>query len=133
MSNTSLRQRYVADSVTTASPAALLVMLYDRLCLDVERATTALRARDRETASRCLLHAQDILNELRATLNVASWPAGRQLASLYSFLITELVRANVRQDTDRAATCLAIVCQLRDTWREAAEKQTPNNVLSGSV
>jgi flagellar protein FliS len=133
MSNTSLRQRYIADSITTASPVTLLVMLYDRLCLDVEHATAALEAQDRETASRCLVHAQDILHELRATLNVADWPAGRQLAALYSFLITELVRANVRQDADRATACLGIVRRLRDTWREAAERQARHGVLSGSV
>lgn len=125
MLNTTLRQRYLADSVTTATPGRLLVMLYDRLCLDLTRAVTALGAGERETASTMLLHAQDIVAELRGSLRVESWSAGPGLADVYSFLLTELVQANVRQDADRAAACLSIVEPLRDAWRQAVEQAAP--------
>ena len=35
------RDRYVGDSIATASPARLLVMLYDRLVLDLVQADQA--------------------------------------------------------------------------------------------
>lgn len=35
MTSPALRNRYLNDSVSTASPGRLLVMLYDRLVLDV--------------------------------------------------------------------------------------------------
>jgi phosphoenolpyruvate synthase/pyruvate phosphate dikinase len=38
MSAASLRARYLGDAVATASPQQVLVMLYDRLALDLERA-----------------------------------------------------------------------------------------------
>jgi len=41
--NPAMLQRYLADSVATASPAKLLVMLYDRLVLDLNRSEEALR------------------------------------------------------------------------------------------
>lgn len=125
MLNTTLRQRYLADSVTTATPGRLLVMLYDRLCLDLTRAVTALGAGERETASTMLLHAQDIVAELRGSLRVESWSAGPGLADVYSFLLTELVQANVRQDAAKAAACLSIVEPLRDAWRQAVEQAAP--------
>ncbi len=76
MSAASLRARYMGDAVTTASPQRLLVMLYDRLALDLERAQAALVEGDRQEASGQLLHAQDIVLELRSSLQVDAWEGG---------------------------------------------------------
>jgi flagellar secretion chaperone FliS len=119
------RNRYLDDSVMTASPARLLVMLYDRLVLDLGQAEEALRAGDRETGSNRLCHAQEIILELRGTLDVTVWDGGPGLASLYGFLFSELVRANVKADADVAASCRTLVEPLRDAWREAALAPVP--------
>ena len=71
------RLRYVTDSVETASPARLLVQLYDRLVLDLTRGEQALAAGDRAAASEQICHAQDIITELHATLKVDAWSGGR--------------------------------------------------------
>jgi flagellar protein FliS len=120
MSAAALRARYLGDTVTTASPQQLLVMLYDRLALDLERAEAALGARDREEASRQLQHAQDIVFELLSSLQVDAWEGGPRLAALYNWLIGELVQANVKRDTNRIASCRQVVEPLRDAWRQAA-------------
>jgi flagellar secretion chaperone FliS len=120
MSTASLRARYLGDTVTTASPQQLLVMLYDRLALDLDRARTALEAGNRAAAGEQLSHAQDIVLELRSSLQVDAWEGGPRLASLYSWLLTELVQANVKADRNRVASCLAVVEPLRDAWRQAA-------------
>jgi flagellar protein FliS len=119
MPNPALRARYLADAVTTASPGQLLVMLYDRLATDLTHAERFLQAGDREAGSARLLHAQDIITELRATLDVNAWDGGPGLAALYGFLFTDLVQANVRQDADRVTACRRIVEPLRDAWRMA--------------
>ncbi|MEV1288096.1 flagellar export chaperone FliS [Micromonospora sp. NPDC049679] len=118
--SSALRERYLADSVTTASPAKLLVMLYDRLLLDLARAEHALTAGDRAAATEQLMHAQEIILELRTTLDTSAWSGAPGLASLYGFLLTELVAANVRGDADRVAACRQVIEPLRDAWREAA-------------
>ena len=120
MSTASLRSRYLGDSVATASPQRILVMLYDRLALDLERAQAALSEGDRQEASAQLQHAQDIVLELRSSLNVEAWEGGPRLAALYSWLIGELVQANVKADRNRVASCLQVVEPLRDAWRQAA-------------
>ena len=120
MTNPGLRAKYLADTVATASPARLLVMLYDRLVLDLAQAEEALRAGDRENASPKLLHAQEIVLELRVTLRMDVWDGAAGLAELYGFLITEMIKANVQADADIAASCRALVEPLRDAWREAA-------------
>lgn len=120
MTTNALRARYLADSITTAPPAKLLVMLYDRLILDLTRAEQALAAGDRAEASRQVVHAQEILLELRSSLDTTAWSGAEALASLYGFLLTELVAANVAADAARLATCRQLIEPIRDAWRESA-------------
>jgi flagellar secretion chaperone FliS len=120
MTTSAMRERYLNDSISTASPGKLLVMLYDRLVLDLVQAEEALGAGDRTTASTCLVHAQDIILELRTTLDTSVWDGATGLANLYGFIVTELISANVRGDAARVATIRGLVEPLRDAWREAA-------------
>ena len=120
MSAASLRARYMGDTVTTASPQRLLVMLYDRLALDLQRAEESLVLGDRDAAREPVMHAQEIVLELRASLQVDVWEGGPRLAALYSWLIGELIQANVKGDIRRVRDCRKVVEPLRDAWREAA-------------
>lgn len=120
MSQNALRARYLGDSVNTASPARLLVMLYDRLALDLERAEEFIVSRDRMAANEQLLHAQSIVLELQSSLNVDVWDGAANLSSLYSWLHSELIRANVEQSTQKVTSCRQIVEPLRTAWAEAA-------------
>ncbi|GGN79268.1 flagellar protein FliS [Actinoplanes lobatus] len=120
MTVTNHRDRYLQDSINTASPAKLLMMLYDRLVLDLMHGEEALRGGDRESANNRIGHAQEIVLELHASLKVDAWDGAPGLANLYTFLLTELISANVKQDADRVAGCRKLVEPLRDAWREAA-------------
>ena len=118
--NPNARKAYMNASVTTANPQRLLVMLYDRLVLDVKRGIDAQQARNFDEASKQLLHAQEIVSELRASLKVDAWEGGPQLASIYNWLFSELIKANVSRDVAVTEGCLRIVEPLAETWREAA-------------
>ena len=120
MSTAALRARYLSDRVATASPQQLLVMLYDRLALDLERAEDLLVRSDREAAREQIQHAQDIIVELHATLKVDVWEGGPRLAALYVWLIQELMQAGLKGDVRRVRDCRKVVEPLRDAWREAA-------------
>ncbi|MEZ0493711.1 flagellar export chaperone FliS [Kineococcus sp. TBRC 1896] len=113
--------RYLGDSLATASPTALLVMLYDRLLLDLRRAEQAQREQDRETAHVNLVHAQAIVQELQASLKVDAWEGGTGLMALYTWVLSELTAANVDCDAERTARCrVETVEPLAEAWREAA-------------
>jgi flagellar secretion chaperone FliS len=114
--------RYVQDSISTASPGRLLVMLYDRLALDLARAGDALEARDRQAAHARLIHAQDIVAELAGSLDhSAGWAGSQNLAALYAWLGTELVQVNVRGDRAKLRACQDVVEPLRESWHQALE------------
>ena len=114
------RSAYMNASVATAGPAQLLVMLCERLVLDVERGLEALRTGALDETNRHLVHAQDIVVELRASLQVDAWEGAPRLASIYDYVHLNLVRANVTKDADLTAHTLELVRELCSTWREAA-------------
>ena len=114
------RNAYVGSMVSTASPARLLVMLYDRLLLDLQRAADQQEAQDHLAASESLMHAQDIVSELQGSLDPSVWAGAAQLSAIYVFVHKQLVLANVRRDVSLTRDCLGLVAPLADAWREAA-------------
>ena len=120
MMMTDARAAYMDASVATADPSRLLVMLCDRLVLDVQRALGAQVAGHHETAHQQLVHAQAIVTELRVSLDPEGFQGGAELAALYDYLYQQLILANIRRDQAVTEECLQIVTQVADTWREAA-------------
>jgi flagellar protein FliS len=115
-----MRARYLADTIHTASPGKLLMMLFDRLVLDLVRGEQALVAGNRPEANSQLTHAQDIISELHMSLDMDAWAGAPGLAQIYSFAVTELITANVRGDVAKVTATRTLIEPLRDTWREAA-------------
>jgi flagellar protein FliS len=118
--NTNARNAYMNASISTATPQRLLIMLFDRLVLDVKRGLEAQRGADYDEAGKQLMHAQEIISELSSSLKVDAWDGGPRLASIYNWLFSELIKANVSRDATVTEACLGIVEPLAETWREAA-------------
>ncbi|WP_127126488.1 flagellar export chaperone FliS [Georgenia sp. SYP-B2076] len=130
MNQAALLNRFKTESVATASPAKLLTMLYDRLVLDLDRGIAALEADDRADANTQLTHAQDIIHELRSSLDLNAWDGARGLMDLYGYLLSELVGANIARSSKRVTACRDLLIPLRDAWHEAANATT---ATGGSV
>lgn len=130
MNASMIRNRYVDDSVTTASPGRLVTMLYDRLVRDLVAAQAALAAADLEGANNNLIHAQEIIWELAAGLDPAKWSGGPALAALYQFMLAELLDANVHKDADKVVSVRRLVEPLADAWRQAAELSAATDALA---
>jgi flagellar secretion chaperone FliS len=130
-----LRDRYLADTVATSTPAQLLVALYDRLLLDLARGAHWLEQGEPVKASTPLVHAQEIVTELMSTLrDDGTWDGAPGLLALYRYLLTRLIQANVEHDPARLAELRALVAPLRDSWAQAAaELAAPPRVVHGDV
>lgn len=115
---------YQLQSVTTAGPAQLVLMLYDRAIVAIARARQAAGQAERigafETINHELQRAQDIVSELRVALD---HQAGGQIAAnldaLYDFCLDRLLDANVRKDASDLAPVAQTLQGLRDAWEEA--------------
>lgn len=118
------RAAYNRNAILSATPAQLLIMLYDRLLLDLGRAQLAQTAGAWENASAQLLHAQDIIAELQSSLKIDEWDGADQLLALYTYVNTGLINANINRDTALTAECISLLEPLRQTWIDAAAAQT---------
>lgn len=115
-----LRRRYTNDSVTTASPSQLVVLLYNRLVKDLSLALVGLERRDIEGSHRALRHAQEIVSELSCSLDLEVWPEGEGLLALYDYVQDRLVHANVTKSAALVAEVIDLVEPLRDAFTQAA-------------
>ena len=116
----SAKDKYVRDSVQTMSPGRMIIALYDRVILDLDRAEAAIGATDIYGAHTALMHAQEIIDELYTTLDVTRWPAGAKLLDIYRTVANELIAANITKDVERVRTCRVLLTPLREAWRDAA-------------
>ena len=133
MNASMIRNRYVGDSVGTASPARLVTMLYDRLVRDLTTGEAALAAGDLHAANGALIHAQEIVWELAAGLDPTKWSGGPALAALYQFMLDELLDANVKKDAAKVVSVRELVEPLRDAWHQAAELAAGAGSLATAV
>jgi flagellar secretion chaperone FliS len=109
------------DAVDSADWSELLLMVYDRLVLDVQDGLEAQRRGDREATVGHLTHALEIVSELQRSMRVDEHRGGYDLAALYEFLNRRLVMASVGLDTAVTDECLRLVTDLCVTWREAVQ------------
>jgi len=117
-----LQSRYLAEAIETATPAERLLMLFDRLEVDLARASTGFAAKDNFAINEHLVHAQEIVAALRVTLDVTAWPEGAQLAGLYNFWQSELLAANLEKAPARLSQVTEMVTQVAGAWRVARDR-----------
>jgi flagellar secretion chaperone FliS len=114
------QQRYLSEAVETASPATRLVMIYDRLLLDLTRAENACFAGNIAEAHDALVHAQQIVGVLADTLDMSTWDGAQNLRDLYEYLYRQLIEANLEKSAIKVANCSSVVRPLAAAWHEAA-------------
>lgn len=119
-----LRARFLRDRVMTATPAQRIVMLYDRLVVDVRQAR---EAGDAAAAAPHLSHATSIVAELQGSLDITAGGPAQNLASIHSYLIGTLLQARLTGRLDELATVATIVSNLRDTWARVANGTTDSS------
>ena len=114
-----MRQRFAAGAVDTASGPKVVLMAYDRLDRDLLGAEQALEQRDLPAAHELLCHAQDLVHELLAMLDLDAWEHAATLASIYRYVIQLLTTANVTKRADEATTARSLLAQLGEAFRHA--------------
>ena len=110
--------KYKEQSVTTATPEELTLMLYNGCIKFINLAEVFIDDKNIEKINVNILKAQDIVNELNITLNM-DYEVSENLRQLYSFVNERLIEANLRKGKKPLLEAKEIVTELRDTWKEA--------------
>ena len=115
---------YRANSVLTASPGQLVLMLYDGVLKALARARDAFEQqgddpRRIELINHQLIHAQAILAELQSGLNMeAGGEFARTMDRLYDYHSRRLFEANLRKDVQPVIEVERLVTELREAWAQ---------------
>jgi flagellar protein FliS len=112
---------YTQQAATTASPAQLVLMLYDGALARVTGAEQALAEPvDLEAAHTALTKAQAIVHELLGTLDLERGGAvAANLASIYTYVVELLVEVNLSKDPTALAEVADLLTGIRDAWEQA--------------
>lgn len=109
--------RYKEMEVLSATPGALVVMVYDHLLSSLLRARAAIVAGDVDARLEQVGRARDALGELLATLDVERGGAvAGQLGGLYTFFLRELTYAGTESAVGRIDRVVAMVRDLREAF-----------------
>ncbi len=112
---------YQKTAITTSDPMDLLVRLYDGFLRHGHQAQELLGQGQRGPAGQALSKAIAIVNELQVSLQRATNEEFTdRLSAVYTFVIQELVQANLRGDPERLSDVIRIMSELRDAWAQAA-------------
>lgn len=112
---------YKQNSIMTASPEELVLMLYNGIIRFIEEAKLAIKDKNIEKAHNSIMRAQDIVLELMATLDM-QYDISKNLYNIYEYISRRLVEANLKKDTEALDEVKTLVSDLKDTWTKAVNK-----------
>ena len=116
-----LKDEYLRQSIMTATPAELTVMLFNGCIKDLRLAEVAMEEpSDLLKANEYLIKAQKILSELMSSLDL-SYEISEKLLPIYSYLLREIRHMNVKKDFSEMPEILNILESQRDTWEQVAK------------
>ncbi|MEK9773198.1 MAG: flagellar export chaperone FliS [Opitutae bacterium] len=126
---------YKAQSVQTASPGKLVLMLFDGYLRFTAAAKKSWEEDDivkkNEGINNNLIRAQNIVTELQSSLDM-SVPGDLPgtLYRLYDYVLTNLQQANLSKEITKVDEADKVISELREAWAEMLT-QNPENLSSG--
>lgn len=117
VAQSSAHNAYKQNSVTTASPGELTLMLYNGCLKFLTLAKKAMLDKDIQTKNTNLQKAQAIITELMVTLDM-NVPISKEIQPLYDYMSRRLLEANIKNDPAIIDEVVGLVTEFRDTWKE---------------
>lgn len=111
---------YKQNSVTTASPGDLTLMLYNGCLKFLGKAKVAIGEGDIEGKNENIQRAQAIISEFMSTLNM-DVEISEQMFALYEYMNRRLMEANIQNDAAIVEEVIGLVTEFRNTWKEAIQ------------
>lgn len=108
---------YQTNTVQTASPSELTLMLYEGAIKFCNIALMGLEQNDLQKANDNIIKAQKIIVEFRATLDT-KYPVSKDFDVVYDYIYRRLVDANIAKDKEILEEALQYIREMRDTWKE---------------
>ncbi len=117
---------YKKASVNTLDQNKLIIMLYDGAIKNANFAVQYMESGEIEKVHDSLIKTKNIVTELLATLNMdQGGEIAKNLKSLYSYMFSQLIEANMEKKTAPVLTVIDLLKELRGAWVQIKEKKKP--------
>ena len=117
---------YKKASVNTLDQNKLIIMLYDGAIKNANFAVQYMESGEIEKVHDSLIKTKNIVTELLATLNMEQGgEIAKNLKSLYSYMFSQLIEANMEKKTEPVLTEIDLLKELRGAWVQIKEKKKP--------
>lgn len=123
-------QAYQQNSLNTASPAELTLMLYNGCLKFIHQGKIAIQAKNIEEKNTNLVKAQKIIQEFMVTLNM-DVPMSKDLMAMYDYLNRRLMEANLKNDVAILDEVSGFVTEYRDTWKQVIQLNRQKQFAQG--
>lgn len=115
---------YKKQTISSASPVQLVVMLYDAAIRNAELGRIAMEADRIQEQNDHLLKSQKIISELTCSLDMErGGEVAQNLFGLYTYCLNQLTKANIEDKPEPVKEVVRILESLRDAWRQISESQ----------
>lgn len=124
-------QRYRAVKVQTASPAQVMLMLFDGAIRFARMARQKIEEQDMAGKGTYIGKVQAIVTELMSSLDFTLSPElCTQLQRLYVYMIERLTDANIKVSIDPLDEVIDLLTSLRDTNKQALDSLPQDPTLN---
>lgn len=110
--------KYQQNSIATASGPELTLMLYNGTIKFCNIAVEEIQNKNIPKAHENIIRAQDIILELRMTLD-KKYPIATEMEQIYDYVYDLLVNANIKKDINKIEEACGLIRNYRDAWQEA--------------
>ncbi|MCP3031423.1 flagellar export chaperone FliS [Halobacillus sp. A1] len=110
-------QAYQNNSVETASPGELTLMLYNGCIKFIRAGKKAMENNEIEQKNTVIQKAQAIIRELMVTMN-QDYAVAEDVLPLYEYMNRRLIEANIQNDPAILDEVEGLVTEFRDTWKQ---------------
>lgn len=108
------------NSILTASPQELTLMLYNGAIKFTNQAIEAIKMKDMPLAHEKIIRVQDIILEFIASLD-HKYSVADDMELMYDYINRRLIEANLQKDIEILEEVNEFLREFRDTWKEAME------------
>lgn len=105
-----------------ATPAELVVMLYDGARRFLRQAGLAMQEGEVERAHNTLRRAELIVAHLDSVLDYEQGEVAHNLHAIYRFCLAHLNSARLQQDAGKLDEVSELLGELREAWAQAADE-----------
>jgi len=108
------------NSILTASPQELTLMLYNGAIKFTNQAIEAIKLKDMPLAHEKIVRVEDIIQEFIASLD-HKYLVADEMELMYDYINRRLIEANIKKDIEILEEVNEFLREFRDTWKEAMD------------